>query len=283
MEFFIASNGQKLGPFSIYRITDMLRDKELSGSDLGWTKDQGDWVPLEEIPAFESTIRNMRTAEREEKLGPSITLKDVKAHEAATSPIAIDPVTGKKKLRVPQGVQPFTRFWARMLDYMIVFSIVYLYAETPPMPESVTFSEIWAQQQEWAQSEAGIKLMTMIIIALFSWQMLEGILIWAIGTTPGKFLFGIRVTKANGEQITIGKSMARSWYAFAVGFGLGISCLPYLGMAFGFFRLMSRGKTLWDEHLNLKTHHAPMGPLRILVAIGAFLVLMVALQVFKFS
>ncbi len=276
MEFFIASDGKKLGPYSIYRVTELLRDKELKPTDLGWTKDQEKWLPLEEIPAIEPVIRQMRKAAREAELGPDLTLKDLKSQAKAAK-------TKKGTVRVGSEVQPFARFWARWMDYMIVFSAIYLYAETPPMPEAVAFSEIFSKQMEWAQSEAGQKLMQMVLIGLFTWQLVEGILIWLFATTPGKALFGIRVTQEDGSKLPILKSMGRSFYVFTAGFGMGVGILPYIGMTFGFFRLMSTGKTPWDQHLKLKTHHAPMGFVRILVAIAAFIALMMALQALKFS
>ncbi len=274
MEFFIASNGQKTGPFSIYRITDMVRDKDLTAKDLAWTKDQGEWQPLGEIEAFESVFRNMRTAEREDRLGPSVTLEDIEKQADAKAAIRAE-----GKVQVVREVQPFARFWARWIDYMIVFTLVYAYSETPQPPSAdVSPWEIWAIQKEWMQSEAGIKLAISMYIGLIVWHLLEGIVLSVFGTTPGKAFFGIRVTRQNGKKISVLEGVGRSGYIFGAGIGLGIWILPLVGMAFGFFRLMSTGKTPWDAHLKLRTQHTPMSFVRILVAIGAFLVLMMALQ-----
>ncbi|NNE90099.1 MAG: RDD family protein [Verrucomicrobiales bacterium] len=277
MEFYISSQGKKLGPLSLYRVTELLRDKEISAKDLGWVRDQEKWMPLEEMPALESTIRAVRRKEREQKLGPEVVLEDVKEQPA--------PDGAKSGLPVSREVQPFARFWARWFDYFLVSALVVTFVEVPTLPQEATLGDFWSQfraQQEVLASEAGQKLLMMLLIGIWSWQLVEGILIWLFGTTPGKALFGIRVTTQDGSPVPIFRAMGRSIYVFVAGFGMGINILQAIAMAAGFFRLLAKGNTFWDQHLKLKTHHAPMGLVRILVAVGAFFALMAA-YAFKVS
>jgi hypothetical protein len=53
-------------------------------------------------------------------------------------------------------------------------------------------------------------------------------------------------------------------------------------MIFSFFRLITTGNCLWDQHLKTRVKHAPLGAVRIMLAIGAFFALLL-LQSVKFS
>ena len=60
MQIFVASKGQRLGPFSIYLLTEKIKDGEVSPNDLGWYQGRDEWTPLCEIPALMSVFEAKR-------------------------------------------------------------------------------------------------------------------------------------------------------------------------------------------------------------------------------
>ncbi len=109
--------------------------------------------------------------------------------------------------------------------------------------------------------------------ALFAWNFIEALLISSYGTTPGKMLFNIRVTRKSGGLLTYSEAMGRSILVWFIGVGLGISFLQIITMTFSLFYLLSRGESLWDRTLKSQVSHKPLGTQRIVLAIGAYLLL----------
>ena len=56
MQLFIAKDGERLGPYSLEQVRDFLATGELTGQELAWHEELGDWTPLEDLlPALEQT------------------------------------------------------------------------------------------------------------------------------------------------------------------------------------------------------------------------------------
>ena len=56
MEFYFRKNGQTVGPFSVFRVRDMLEKNDLLPVDIGWHEGMDEWLPLENIPALNSLL-----------------------------------------------------------------------------------------------------------------------------------------------------------------------------------------------------------------------------------
>lgn len=165
MQIFVASKGQRLGPFSLYRVTELLDEGELSPDDLGWHADLKGWTPLREMPSLMATIeakrerdflresskpldtrrRSASTAKKTENKEAWIASDDSPA-ESSGEPVQIEPVPSRMRsadeLRdaaaAATGVRikprPFARFWARIFDYLLVVVVVYAVVGAPQLP-----------------------------------------------------------------------------------------------------------------------------------------------------
>ena len=281
MQLFIAIDGEKRGPHSIFAVIEMLRDGQVKPDSLGWHQGAETWVPLEEIPALQETISQLKQAE-------SITEPDSlpTAEREASPPVPVPTLAPgsaeaapKRKPVVTQEIRPFTRFWARIFDYMLVYTVVWWIAGVP-VPEEASSSWEWMREpDQFFDQEELVRLTTVTFGAFAIWHAVEAILLHVIGTTPGKALFNIRVRRYDGGRARLTKTLGRSYYVWLAGFGLGIFPFNLIGMAFSFFRLLSTGTALWDKHLRLYVQHAPMGPARILLALAAFFLLMALQQI----
>ena len=285
MQLFIAIDGEKRGPHSIFSVIEMLRDGQVQPDSLGWHQGAEKWVPLEEIPALQETIHQLKQAEsitEPDHIPPQPAEPSPPAPQVPTLAPGSADAAPKRKPVVAQEVRPFTRFWARIFDYMLVYTVVWMIAGVPVPEDSASSWEWMRDPDQFFDQEELVHLTTVTFAAFAIWHAIEAILIHIVGTTPGKALFRIRVGRFDGGRPKLTTTLGRSYYVWLAGFGLGIFPFNLIGMAFSFFRLLSTGTALWDKHLRLHVQHTPMGPARILLAVAAFFLLM-ALQQLVFT
>jgi len=272
MEYYLAKNGDKVGPLSQLRLVEMLRDGEVTSEDKVWHMGMDGWQPIAEVPSLKSTLESLSSNRTAIPLG-----------ERDCPPAASKGPT--KKVNVANEVRPLTRFWARYFDYTIVAVIVVIFSdfEMPKIDPGLTFADLVTRYEEIFKSEQMQTLAQIQFYALLMWHVIEGILISVFGTTPGKALFGIHIISASGSKPPILRGISRSFLVYILGVGLFyISLLTLVLMTMTFFRLLTQGWTYWDQVLELRVKHPPLSAARILLAILAFIVLM-TLQSLKFS
>jgi len=153
--------------------------------------------------------------------------------------------------------------------------VVWNFFEMPQIPEGVSVWEVASHQDQYFSQEEIFAAGAIQLIAFAGWHLLEGLMIHFFGTTPGKAIFGIRITRASGSPVGLWAGWGRSYYVWLAGFGLCIFPFTVIGMTLALFRLLSTGMTIWDRHLQLRVQHVPIGPGRILLALAVFFLLVV--------
>lgn len=277
MSFYIAIAGEKRGPYPAYRIIDQLRGGELSPDALGWEQGMGAWLKLREIPTFAEAIERL---EKPFPANPAPDFGDDPVPAVVVGRSNVAPQVAKVAgIPIAAEVRPFTRFWARTFDYVIVSTIVVLFFELPTISPDAPFLELMRQMTENEQFK---QFAITNFIAMVCWHGLEGILLHVWGTTPGKAVFSIRITQADGRPVSLKTGVMRSFLAWGAGLGFGFAPVNFLGMALALLMLMLQGATLWDRVLGTRVHHQPMTVVRILVAVAGFLLLMI-ISSLKFS
>ena len=124
---------------------------------------------------------------------------------------AAEPATYKRTFReeIPKERHPVRRFLARYLDHLIINSLcvalVVMVFRWRPVSDLLT----------GAISYCGWLLMI----------PLEALWIHFVGTTPGKWMFGIRITSDNGEKLLFRNALTRAGEVFRDGHGFGIPIL----------------------------------------------------------
>lgn len=107
-------------------------------------------------------------------------------------------------------VHPWKRYFARLIDLSILeLAALFLTAVV------LRIRPI----NDFIYSVIGFSL----LIHLF-WLPIEGLLLHYWRTTPGKWIFGIRVESANGGRLPISVAIGRAWDVLHYGFGY---CIPF--------------------------------------------------------
>lgn len=258
MEIFIAINGAKAGPLTLFQIRQKLENGEIGPDTLGWMRGESGWKPLKEIPVTMELIQELERAKLDEDLK-----KD---------PGPVPEREGSIAQRMPS--HSFARFAARMFDVMLVQVIVTALVDQPelstkgldwskPTPEMVSYS---------------LALFMIHAGSVLLWHFLEIFSLSMFGTTPGKALFKLRVQLPNGQNLPIHLAMARSVLVWVFGMGLGIEMIQYFANLVAYFRVQRRGVAVWDGWLGTEVQQSPVTRERMLTVMILFLTLVVLLR-----
>lgn len=82
------------------------------------------------------------------------------------------------------------------------------------------------------------------IVLYLIWVPAEAVLISLFGTTPAKWLFGIRVAHPSGDLLPFSEALNRSFLVFVQGVGFGIPLVALFTQLFAYRRLTKTGTTL---------------------------------------
>lgn len=165
---------------------------------------------------------------------------------------------------LPRVNHPWRRFFARGLDVAIYATI---------------WSAISYLALRWNTSASSSLRFLEIVIAFIMMLLLEPVLLSTLGTTPGKWLFGLQVRRYTGQKLSYLDALIRTWMVIQYGEGFSIPI-------YNIYRLYKSYKTCadneelpWDEDIAYTIKDTK--PLRIVAYLGAQLLLL-GLSVFIF-
>ena len=107
---------------------------------------------------------------------------------------------------------------------------------------------------------------------LVPWFIVESILIHRFGTTPGKWLLGLRVTNTNGTPLSLTAATLRSFRVLVGGIGFGWSLLALFCQVFSLVTARRLGNPLWDHAGGHRVHAAPLVAWRMISVVVIFFV-----------
>ena len=110
------------------------------------------------------------------------------------------------------------------------------------------------------------------------WLPAEAALLSRFGTTPSKWLFGIRVEHACGNVLSFSEALNRSFLVFVQGVGFGIPFVALFTQLFAYRRLTKTGTTLWDTSASAVVRHKKWGVFRALVCTATVFVVLILMS-----
>jgi len=201
----------------------------------------------------------------EDPNAPSPTYGDVASKPAA-------PVDQSKKFLGGQH-HPWRRLFARTVDICtagLVLFMLLIFAFSATMPE---------QAAGFAKAIENPIIASVVLYLI--WLPAEALLLSLFGTTPAKWLFGIRVAHPGGNLLSFAAALNRSFLVFVQGVGFGIPFVALFTQLFAYRRLTKTGTTLWDTSTTAVVIHKKWGMFRALACTAAVffvLILMSALN-----
>lgn len=238
MDIWIIQNGEKVGPIHDFEVRKKIEAGELPASTPAWHDGLAAWKPLVEINLFEREFN--RASEVVETPGYA---------ESRERPLAA---------ALPEPLFLVRRFWARWFD-------LYLFA-------GVWWITLWAAGRN---IEATLMNPWVILFLYVPWFALETYLLHRIGTTPGKWLLGIRVVNRDDSLLSLADALRRSARVLTIGLGFGWGGLTLICQLMAFITAKRLGRPLWDHSGGHRITAVPVRPGRVIVYV---VVLFTALQ-----
>jgi uncharacterized RDD family membrane protein YckC len=190
-----------------------------------------------------TAVQNSRTPPDVQAPSPSTNFNP---YTPPASPLARQEQTAASPPR------PWVRYWARMLDIYLV-SILAGIAIGFVNPDAFN---------------GGEQLLAMG--AIFAWIFIEAFLLSTAGTTPGKWLFKIRLSTSSGDKLDFSSALSRSFKVWWRGLGTGFPIAALITEIVAYNRLVKNGMSTWDRDGGFIVTHERIGVIRILVAIAIF-------------
>ena len=159
---------------------------------------------------------------------------------------------------VPKVTSPWVRYFARSLDLCLYMT---LWDALLALAFHINITEMRI---------AGIILNIVVPVCLL--LIIEPVMLSRFGTTPGKFVFGLRVTAETGARLTHREALFRTWIVIKKGFGFFIP-IYYLVREYKSYKACKNGETLdWEEEtlLWLDEGRVPLGILATIVGMIFF-------------
>jgi len=156
---------------------------------------------------------------------------------------------------------PWRRFFARKVDICtagILAFLILIFALSATMPE---------QAAGFAKAIEN-PIIGLIVLELV-WVPAESVFLSLLGTTPAKWLFGIRVAHPSGDLLSFPEALKRSFLVSLLGAGLSIPFVALFTHLFAYWRLTKTGTTLWDTSTDAVVLHKKWGVVRALVCTAA--------------
>lgn len=272
MEYFLSINDERQGPFSLYKAGEMIDAGSIDGSTLGWHRGLPEWVPVAEIPSLAALLPSENEG-GDVEVAPAFNVGPPPLPHPG--PTASLPDQGSATSRLSR--HPLRRFAARMFDFTLVSSLVFMTSdfEFPQLQPGQSYEEFFNTYLQIMQQPEAIALARTQFFALICWHLLEAFSLHLFRTTPGKALLGISVGSPDGSPLTIPRALGRSFYVYVMGVGFYSAPFILVGMIFSLIRLLTTGQVMWDQQLKIKVDCAPLGGVRIGIAVAAFVVLFV--------
>jgi uncharacterized RDD family membrane protein YckC len=234
MDIWIILDGEKKGPFPDYGIRRKIKDGELSADTPAWHEGLESWKPLIEIQLFS---REFTTEHFPDSV---ISTSD----DAGIAPL-------------PKTTYYGRRFWARWFD-LIAYAGLWWFS-------------MWAV----GQNILGVLLSAWVMILLYiPWFGVEAYLIHRFGTTPGKWLLGIKVENEDGSRLALSPSMIRALRVMFSGVGFGWGLLAIFCQALSLITAKRLGAPIWDHAGKHRVVVSPIRPLRVVSLVILFIAAM---------
>jgi uncharacterized RDD family membrane protein YckC len=243
MDIWIIQDGEKSGPIHDFEIRHRIESGELSADTPAWHEGLATWRPLGEIDLFHGEF---------EKEKP----------KAATESPYASPKEASQPPPLPSQPHLIRRFWARWLD-------LYLFA-------GLWWLGMWISGRD---IESTLLNSWIILFQFVPWFVFETILIHRYGTTPGKWLLGIKVVNDDGSLLSLAEATRRSARVLFIGIGFGWGWLALICQLMAWFTTRRIGRPLWDHAGGHRLATTPLDPFRIVGYTGV-LFLALSMQMF---
>ncbi|MGJ8725505.1 MAG: RDD family protein [Roseibacillus sp.] len=215
MEFWVVREGEKEGPMLDFDLRSRIREGEVTAEQKIWYSDLEEWTPIGEVELFVNEF--VVTTVTEENVEGYLSKLDEEERAMAKPP------------PIPTELHIWRRFGARWFDYLAYMAVFFTLV-------SVMNLDLIGLQQ---------KALFPFVLVL-PWIFLEAASLHFWGTTPGKWLSGLKVRGPDQQRLSAGASMLRTMRVMILGMGFAQPILREICQALAFWFATKKKVVLWD-------------------------------------
>lgn len=236
--YYVNRDRQQAGPVTEANLLALYRYGDVDDGTLVWCQGMPDWAPYSAV------------------LNQSVMLPAVDGESTVDASNATR--FGADNARILPKTHPWRRYIAKVVDiatsglatfFVVVFVIAMI---SHPLASRVVHL-------------AQVPLVSGLLLTLV-WIPIEVMCLSVFGTTPARWVFGIRVRRVDGGLPSANQAFRRTLWLVAQGMGLSLPILGLICPALSYRLLTEEGHTPWDEGQGLVVTHAVWGPGRAFVA-----------------
>lgn len=304
--WYVRIGEETLGPHTREVLESMRATGKISAASLVWREGSEEWgsygesdlaapkpPPLpatrlhvaqpEDVPAPRERMVPPRTLGAAQ-LAPlpaawNLESSDAKDAEQAFGPLADFPDNAPTppKLTVnDSGWQtvapaPWRRYFGRMFDLLLIGAPLWAAAGIALAVLSPgTYDAMFGAGQLGANPIVS-SILTCIIVVPFT-----ALMVGLTGTSPGKWIFGTRITSVEGRPIGFREALDREVGVLVSGLALGTPLIMLFTLVQSSSKLKDDGVTKWDERKPWVVTHRPQGAIQAILFIVGLLILTIS-------
>ena len=153
-----------------------------------------------------------------------------------------------------QSPEPVLRFLARILDGLVIGTPLWMALDVILLPLAPQAHALLVVGRPDISSQLIASMLSLVMLIPFSAVMIG---LW--GVTPGKLVFGVRVSRPDGRSIGVGAAFVREFRVWMIGEAFGIWFLNLGTWWLARSRLLNTGRTRWDQLGGHVVTHRPLG------------------------
>jgi hypothetical protein len=162
------------------------------------------------------------------------------------------------------GSYAWRRYFARVVDVGIVMAVIVVILMFFSIAMvAIVHRESLQAYVGWLQSLRGMNRFLDSIITTTLWLPIEAPLLSTLGTTPGKWVFGIKVRTQTGGKLAYPTAISRAVRVFFQGMALSIPLVSLVTLIVSYDRLTKTGVMFWDRDMRTAVSYEEMTNVRL--------------------
>lgn len=226
MEFWLINDGEKEGPILDFELRSRIRAGDVSEDQKVWYTELDGWTPIGEVELFANEFTPQ-----------IVTEENVESYLEKLEASEPHPVTPPP---VPVELHLWRRFAGRWFDYLSYMLVFFLLVLTLDLDFLALGSNPY-----------------FAFVLILPWLFLETVALHYWGTTPGKWLVGLKVRGPNGEKLTPGLSFLRTMRVMILGMGFGQIFLREICHLVALWFAVKKKVVMWDTPAGIRLIRSP--------------------------